>query len=227
MNSYLLDHPGNQTLSGLRFVAINVLGFAGYGQKQEWAPDSQSLAQNIQGEKGLYFKTISLVAEMLLEAALSPAALLKLWFMPSRLQLLGYHKEKMPTYTKAMLDMERKTLTHDPSIQKSFLKILVKCSDEAKGLGTSGLSLTDDEISGNLFIFSIAGFETTANTMGYAVTLLAIYPAWQTWIREEIQNLLLDPLAWKYDEVFPRSKRILAIMVSLPYSSYYCVLDRV
>jgi cytochrome P450 len=73
--------------------------------------------------------------------------------------------------------------------------------------------LSDQEISGNLFIFTVAGFEATANTMGYAVLFLAAYPAWQDWIREELGHLPADPLAWKYDEVFPRSKRVLAVMV--------------
>jgi hypothetical protein len=41
MNAYLLSNAdpnstsGNKTLSGLKSVAINIMGFAGYRQKQE------------------------------------------------------------------------------------------------------------------------------------------------------------------------------------------------
>ncbi|RDW72334.1 uncharacterized protein DSM5745_07506 [Aspergillus mulundensis] len=174
--------------------------------------DPRSFAQTIDEGKNAYFETILLVAEMLLEAALIPAAVLKLWFMPARLQLLGRRKEKMPAYTRAVLDMERRAAGEEPTSHRSFLKMLVGCAEEAKGASASDLFLTDDEISGNLFIFSVAGFETTANTMGYAVMLLAVYPKWQTWMREDIQHLPLDPSVWKYDEVFPKSTRILAVM---------------
>ncbi|KAL3441772.1 cytochrome P450 [Aspergillus insuetus] len=219
MNTYLLSksnpNPGNKTLSGLKSVAINVMGFAGYGQKQDWAPDFESIGAEIQDGRGLYFETVSLVAQMLLEAALIPAAILKLPFMPDRLQRLGQRKEHMPQYTKAVLDMERKhaaTTDSTSTGQNSFIKVLVKCADEAKRGGMSGMYLSDQEISGNLFIFTVAGFEATANTMGYAVLFLAAYPEWQDWIREELGNLPADPLTWKYDEVFPRSKRVLAAM---------------
>ncbi|KAL4861594.1 hypothetical protein BDV12DRAFT_207890 [Aspergillus spectabilis] len=220
MTKYLQSYSDseNKTLSGLKSVAINVMGFAGYGQKQEWAPDFESIGADIQDGRGLYFETVSLVAQMLLEAALVPSAILKLPFMPARLQRLGRRKEHMPEYTKAVLNMERKqaaiTSTTDSAstAQNSFIKVLVRCADEAKRGGVSGMHLSDQEISGNLFIFTVAGFEATANTMGYAVLFLAAYPEWQDWIREELGHLPADPLAWKYDEVFPRSKRVLAVM---------------
>ncbi|KAL3492291.1 cytochrome P450 [Aspergillus germanicus] len=218
MSVYLQSNSnsGSKTLSGLKSVAINVMGFAGYGQKQEWAPDFESIGADIQDGRGLYFETVSLVAQMLLEAALVPSPILKLPFMPERLQRLGRRKEHMPEYTKAVLDMERKqaaaTTDSTSTGQNSFIKVLVKCADEAKRGGVSGMYLSDQEISGNLFIFTVAGFEATANTMGYAVLFLAAYPEWQDWIREELERLPADPLTWKYDEVFPRSNRVLAVM---------------
>jgi len=89
----------------------------------------------------------------------------------------------------------------------------VQLSDQGKSGSSSGLSLTEDEIKGNLFTFSAAGFDTTANTMGYAVTLLAAYPQWQAWIREELQSLDLDSSKWQYKETFPKCQRMLAVMV--------------
>ncbi|KAJ0418826.1 cytochrome P450 [Aspergillus carlsbadensis] len=218
MSRYLLSNPGNKTLSGLRCVAINVLGFTGYGQRQRWTPDFESVeGETSQDGRGLYFETVSLVAGSLLEAALIPARVLRLPFMPARLRRLGRRKEGMPAYTKAVLDMERKQAgARDIQLtstgQNSFLKALVKCADEAERGAASRLYLSDEEISGNLFIFSVAGFETTANTMGYAVLFLAAYPEWQDWIHEELDSLPADTLTWKYEEVFPKCKRILAVM---------------
>lgn len=71
---------------------------------------------------------------------------------------------------------------------------------------------------GNLFVFTAAGFDTTANTMGYAMTLLAVYPEWQGWIVEEIDEVLADQAEGtegelEYNEIFPRLVRVLAVMV--------------
>ena len=46
--------------------------------------------------------------------------------------------------------------------------------------------LTKDEMLGNLFIYNVAGHDTTANTIGYAVYLMASDPRWQAWIHEEL-----------------------------------------
>ncbi|KAL3439714.1 hypothetical protein BJX65DRAFT_291768 [Aspergillus insuetus] len=81
----------------------------------------------------LYFEGISLVALALLVASVIPTALLKMPFMPSRLQLLERRKEKMLEHTKALLDMERHTAAAEGSRgNKNFLKMLMKCTDEAK-----------------------------------------------------------------------------------------------
>ncbi|KAA8644966.1 cytochrome P450 [Aspergillus tanneri] len=214
MIDYLLKHPGNQTLSGLRCLAINVIGAAGYGQHAPWRPDVQELAQGWKdgSGRGAYFNTIGLVADMFLEAAIVPTKLMKMWFMPACWQLLGKCKEKMPEYTKQVLDEERKAAKEGSETHSNLLSMLVRFSDDRKSAGSSGLSLTDDEISGNLFVFSAAGFDTTANTMGYAVMLLAAYPKWQDWLREELLGLDSDASTWQYEESFPKCTRTLALM---------------
>ncbi|EXF83633.1 hypothetical protein CFIO01_00775 [Colletotrichum fioriniae PJ7] len=85
--------------------------------------------------------------------------------------------------------------------------------------------LTEEEIAGNLFIFTAAGFDTTANTLAYAVTLLAAYPEWQAWIQAELDIVLGPPTSspsssWEqekrelpdYSVVFPKLTRCLAVM---------------
>ncbi|GKT86482.1 cytochrome P450 [Colletotrichum tofieldiae] len=84
---------------------------------------------------------------------------------------------------------------------------------------TNKTYLTEEEIAGNLFIFTVAGFDTTANTMAYAVTLLAAYPEWQAWVQAEI-DAVLGPASSEgedgqlpdYATAFPRLTRCLAVM---------------
>lgn len=76
--------------------------------------------------------------------------------------------------------------------------------------------LSDSEISGNLFIYTLGGHDTTANTLAYAVLLLVIHPEWQEWLREELQSILgtdNEVTDWDYEKCFSRSNRCLAVMV--------------
>jgi cytochrome P450 len=102
---------------------------------------------------------------------------------------------------------------------------LVHASDEAaraeeKGVESKG-GLTDDDIYGNLLIYNIAGHETTANILAYAVAFLACYPQWQEWVGEEIDHVLVPEgdtkEAEQYHKAFPELKRCLALMVSLDH----------
>ncbi|RAK96099.1 cytochrome P450 [Aspergillus ibericus CBS 121593] len=214
MLDYLLQHPGGETLNGFRSVAINVLGQAGYGQNQPWSPDFVStLGQDWQGARVSYFKTIAMVTDRFLEAALIPSKLKTLPFMPKSLRLLGRQMANVPQYIKEILDEERNAKSSEPPKKRSnLMDLLVQFTDPGKERTSSTLFLSDSEISGNLWVFTAAGFDTTANTMGYAVMFLAMYPQWQDWMREELRSLDGDVSNWGYD-VFPRCPRVLAVML--------------
>lgn len=216
MVDFLIKHPGGQTLEGLRSVSINVLGQAGYGQNQLWSPNfAADLGDDWEGPRIEYFKTIALVTDRFLEAALVPAWLKELPFMPQYLQLLARKMRSVPGYIKEILEDERKTTSVKESKHRSnLLDMLVQFANPENKSASPGLFLSEDEISGNLWIFTAAGFDTTANTMGYAVALLAAYPEWQDWIREELRALDSDVCKWKYETVFPQCQRTLALMVS-------------
>ena len=215
MLGYLLQHPGGETLSGLRSVAINVLGQAGYGQNQPWSPDFMAtLGQDWEGARVSYFKTIAMVTDRFLESALIPAKLKTLPFMPKYLRLLGRQMANVPQYVKEILDDERNAKLGESSKQRSnLMDLLVQFTDPDKERSLSSLFLTESEISGNLWVFTAAGFDTTANTLGYAVMFLAMYPQWQDWMREELRGLDADVSNWGYD-VFPRCPRVMAVLVS-------------
>jgi cytochrome P450 len=66
-------------------------------------------------------------------------------------------------------------------------------------------------------LIKYSGFDTTANTLSYALVLLSRYPKWQEWIFEEIDNIMpvdsskdLD-----YTTIFPKANRILAVMLEV------------
>ena len=214
MLEYLENHPGGETLEGLHNVAINVIGYAGYGQSHPWSPEPYKDATNLHKEELSYFNAIGLITILLLEAAFLPPKFLKMPFMSPAHRLLGRAMEELPGISIDLLDSERQAANKGSGPRNNLLSMLVRLSDEGKSEGNSGLSLTEDEIRGNLFTFSAAGFDTTANTMGYAVTLLAVYPEWQEWVQEELKTFDVDSSKWGYEATFPKLKRVLAVMVS-------------
>lgn len=67
---------------------------------------------------------------------------------------------------------------------------------------TQGLdALTDSEVMGNLFVFMLAGHETSANSIHFSLLLLAIHPEAQKMVQEELDEILQGrPVSeWNYE----------------------------
>jgi cytochrome P450 len=195
-----------------------------------------------------YVDAISLCTELLVPAAFLPGILLRLPIMPQLLQTLGTALKQLPGLTRDMLDQERqRSISTSSDGRPTIMSTLVRLSDQghnqtdnksptalekstlSTGTSTASTSyLTEEEIAGNLFIFTAAGFDTTANTLSYAVALLAAYPEWQSWIQAEIDTVLGAPSGGAENELpppdyataFPKLTRCLAIMVSSNYSAH-------
>ncbi|KAK1584969.1 cytochrome P450 [Colletotrichum navitas] len=248
--------PGGtaDTIPGLRAVAINVLSHVAYGVRKPFA--LISLPRDPKADI-TYVDGISLCASLLVVAALVPRWILCLPVMPKLLQTLGVARERLPDLTRDVLDQERQRAaerTADGADGQAgpptIMSLIIRLSDQEKKhqaasdapavspekkAGPSGSAminkthLTEEEIGGNLFVFTIAGFDTTANTLAYAVTLLAAYPEWQTWIQAEIDAVLgpapsgagSDDELPDYAAAYPKLVRCLAIMVSRTHSLVY------
>jgi cytochrome P450 len=246
MSSISAPHPPSSTTSplsdsipGLRAVAINVLTRVAYGRH---TPFSISSSYRDSGKSLSYVDAIALVTDLLLAAAFIPSSILRLPFMPRLSRKLGQALVQLPNLTADMLDQERtrSSAASPDDVQNTIMTTLVRLSDQAQvkdqnhgkisassehtfANGSNGKCLTKDEISGNLFIFTAAGFDTTSNTMSYAIVLLAAFPQWQAWIQAEIDAVLGDHDGnlpeEDYAAILPKLVRCLAIMVSL--TRYY------
>ncbi|KAH7018085.1 cytochrome P450 [Microdochium trichocladiopsis] len=234
------------TVPGLREIAINVLKRVGYGRPAPYVLPRESESTPAPYADMSYVEAIALSSEMLLVAAFVPAAILRLPIMPRYVRRLGVALARLPKLTNDMLEQERlsskstklrsdNASTESTSGPHTIMRTLLRLSDEAKEqddgesattinnkVGDRSQYLTEDEIAGNLFIFTAAGFDTTSNTLGYAVTLLAAYPQWQTWIQAEIDSVLYNGRRSEkgssgsrpdYAGAFPRLVRCQAIML--------------
>ncbi|KEF51793.1 uncharacterized protein A1O9_12130 [Exophiala aquamarina CBS 119918] len=229
LSSYMGEVKGvtDETLQGMKTIAINVLGTVGFGISQPW---KQGEAQKPEkGFRHTYMEATRTVVENIIEAAVIPAKLLTTPLFAPSWQAIGHAKNEFPIHTKRMLARERELQRTTSETRSNLMSILVKIADGATASvdteKTGGrvnesekekrvLRLSEEEVLGNLFIFTSAGFDTTANTMAYALTLLATYPKWQDWLYEEISTVLLDkdPDNLEYSEVYPKLPRCLALM---------------
>lgn len=141
-------------------------------------------------------------------------------FLPGskNLKSLGYAIQEFPTHTMKMLDQERQRSAACKSgeARSNIMSQLLEASKNDTGTSEKGRALSDEEMMGNLFIFTAAGFDTTANTLSYATVLLARFPKWQDWLLEEVDSIMPMDITneqLEYTAVFPKAIRTLAFML--------------
>ncbi|KAG6012891.1 hypothetical protein E4U54_007238 [Claviceps lovelessii] len=221
----------------LKKVTIHTILAAGMGVPVAWK-DEDEIARD-PGYKMTFVKSMDTITTNLAGGNLLPTDLLNKWprWMPGhdKMTSIGCAKMEITKRTRLFLERERASsvigqeetprwIDEDKNIVKSF----IQTNEE---LTRSGAALSEDEMHSNLIMLSLAGFETTSTTLGYAVVLLARFPNWQTWLLEEVDELIAadddnnkaddddDYIeqameeTWNYTSVFPRAVRMMAFML--------------
>lgn len=117
----------------------------------------------------------------------------------------------------SVYEEEKRSVADGNKRSSNLMTSLVRASANAeRSDGNHQGGLTEWEIYGNIFVFNFAGHDTTANSLAFAIALIATRPDVQDWISEEINAVLgdQDPVTSTYVESFPRLKRCLAVTVS-------------
>ncbi|KAI9456378.1 cytochrome P450 [Lactarius psammicola] len=86
-----------------------------------------------------------------------------------------------------MVDARRSAETKEERYDL-FSGLLDAAHDDPDG----SLTITDQELFGNLFIFFLAGHETTAHTLCFTFALLALYPNEQERLYQQIKDIMAD-----------------------------------
>lgn len=205
----------------MKKITIHVLSGAGMGVSPTWRSEDDEKPKP--GFRMTYIQAIKVVIDSMAGPMALPIWVLDHWpsILPgaSYFRKLGLAISEFSRHTNDMLLAKRNQPKETYSQKADILTQLVAASkqaehEEAKANNKHG-SLSQEEITGNLFVFTAAGFDTTANTLSYALANLARYPQWQDWLLEEVDSIIpqgaeLSP--WEYTEVFPHAKRTLAFM---------------
>lgn len=233
----------------MKRIAANVLFRAGYGMPREFKEEGEEKKNSSEtlGKKDFnMIQCISIYITDLVPAALIPKFILQNWpvFIPGArwMRDMGAAVDQIPGHIQKQLDDERRILDHQTSnegpVRNNIMSMLIQASeygvDEDGQSGSPALkngkpqrTLSEDELSGNLLVFTIAGFETTANALTFALVIMMAEPKWQDWLFEEIDELFEQAKqktndaddesndSPDYVAFFPKALRCLSVMVSL------------
>ncbi|KAL8762223.1 MAG: hypothetical protein Q9184_001740 [Pyrenodesmia sp. 2 TL-2023] len=114
---------------------------------------------------------------------------------------------------------EKKAMMRNEKLENNLMASLVRASQanvDLKGstTGSHQEGLTEEEVYGNVFVFSFAGHDATANSLAIGICLLATRPDIQNWFAEEINATLagVESRESSYEAVFPRLPRCLKVV---------------
>ena len=216
-----------QVFDMMKKITIHVLSGAGMGLSPSW--DNIESERPKPGSKMSYIGAMKIIIDCMAGPMVVPRAVARNRppFLPGAalFRKLGLAMEEYAQHTNEMLESKMLELKADqqqawraqkPDILTQLVAASAEAGEQDAKTTTKYGALTKEEMSGNLFIFNVAGFDTTANTLSYALAYLARYPQWQDWLLEEIDDIIprgAETDLWDYANTYPRARRVLAFML--------------
>lgn len=204
------------TAQDTRTLSLDVLAATGFRKSYKFHSFSEPSSDANAARS--YRESLKIVMDNSIFMMVAPPKLLSLPLVPKKWARIGQATSEFREYMMDMLNEERRLLGQGKPGTGSLMTSLVRASEDHQKVGSDGpKALTVSEILGNIFVINFAGHDTTANTLAYAIVLLAAYPEVQAWIGEELESLLGDQNSetWNYEFLFPRMKRCQAVLVSV------------
>ncbi|KAF3031772.1 hypothetical protein E8E12_002080 [Didymella heteroderae] len=142
------------------------------------------------------------------------------FLLPRTLQKLKLSVKEVRLYMQELVlaHMQSSKPAQRLGTRPATLLSAIVAANEAEKDGNEGKPrsyLTDSELYGNIFVFNLGGYETTAGTLTFALPYLALNPSIQDWVAEEIlsrTNSSHETDSDDYGEVYPTLLRTRALM---------------
>jgi cytochrome P450 len=199
------------TSSATIALALHVLTGAGFGQKFDFAGYAKPKVPA--GHEMNYLDSLRTVLDNIFWTILTVELGMKLppYLITKRMKKIKAAVIDFKKHLEEMVEEARTTVDNRTEEQDNLMSAMLRASQRE---GRDALS--EVEISGNLFVYSFAGHDTTATTLLYTIMLLAAYPQWQDWIGEELDEVFAgkdNVEDWEYEEAYPLLKRCQALQV--------------
>lgn len=180
-----VDHCVDITLP----IALFVIGVAGFGRRISWNDDLKLPP----GHRMTFKDALHIVSSDVFIKLVVPK-----WAMgwTQRFRNVQIAFEELRLY---MLEMIRSRRNSEKKEERYdlFSSLLDASEDTSDGEA----KLADEELLGNIFIFLVAGHETTAHTLCYTFGLLALYQDQQEILYQHIKSIIPDGRMPTYEEM--------------------------
>ncbi|KAF9894899.1 hypothetical protein FE257_004521 [Aspergillus nanangensis] len=205
-------------------LTVNVMSCVGFGCPTDWTDDSTALPQ---GHRLSLVRAIFGVVTNLPQILLLPTWLMKILspLVYRAYTEFGRYMDELLAKEKAK--MSSRAPSHLNSSEKgNLLTAVIAANNEQPSSadqhrvikGPQGRTqLTDEEVKGNVFMFLLAGYDTTANTILFSSIVLAMYDDIQDEIIAEVRRITQEAEAagrseLSYTEDLPKFRYLLAFM---------------
>lgn len=203
----------------VKTVTIHVLYAAGMGEQQEFNSVIETGKPLKPGKTLSYIDAVKIVNQNIAGPLVLPKTVLLNWptWLPGYqwFHELGRAKREFPLYTTELLEEERARATASSEVRNNIMSALIAASDRGDAdpeNAKKGPALSREELVGNLYVFTAAGFDSTANTIAYTMVFLAQNPEWQDWLFEEIDKEIPEDSTLDYTTIYPKMTRVLAVL---------------
>lgn len=203
-----------ETNSDTMKLALHVLTSAGFGKTYDF---NGGTAEVSPGHKMSYKDSLAGILKDTLTAVLAFKINGPSWMLSKNIIAMKECMAEFKQYMVEMVEEQRLNMHSKTNMQQdNLISALVRANEISRAEGKERYSLSEDEIYGNLFIWNLAGHDTTATTLTYAFTILSVHREVQEWIAQEVHEVFGDTPEneWDYETAFPKLKRCLATMVS-------------
>ena len=219
------DGKGNKTVDRIMDdtmrLSLNVISNAAFGKQMQWPKeDSEALIDEgysdpskiknksdevDEGHTMSYVYSIHALLDTIIVQFLLPRWMLRY----SPFKLLRKSNEAFLEWGKYMSEMlaERKAQWQQKSVKNEGLDILAQLvKGQLAGENVKGAPyLSDSEIMGNMFVLILAGHETAANSIHFALLYLALHIPTQRRLQKDLDTIFQGrpPSEWDYDRDLP------------------------
>ncbi|KAF2764141.1 cytochrome P450 [Teratosphaeria nubilosa] len=212
------SHGVNTLKSDVYTIGVNVMASAGFGRPREWIAEQTP----VDGHELSLLNSIYGVVTFLPLILLLPKILLKFFCKAAYVAYSEFEQ-----YMREFIAEEKSQLSkqtghgNKPISGCNLLRTMLATNAREQGVQTDDkqarMHLTENEVLGNIFMFFMAGYDTTANTIIFSCVAMALFEDTQNRVLDELDAVLHDSQACgrnelSYIEDFPRLRELLAYL---------------
>ncbi|EGO03674.1 hypothetical protein SERLA73DRAFT_101917 [Serpula lacrymans var. lacrymans S7.3] len=173
-------------------ITLLITSVAGFGRQVSWDDDSSDVPAP---GYALTFRSAMIAAvENVMFRMLPPdwftsfSSVVKVPYLSARILQARQAFDELGSYMLELVSSARASVTEGRSSasRAALLHNLVEANMSPEG---DSKCLSDSEVLSNTFVFLLAGHETSAHTLSFAISLLALYPEAQGKIYEEVRKI--------------------------------------